>query len=253
MVKVLRARYSSTSDIADHVFAIDQGNIREHNAFFSRVAADMRSFPTIESFVFELRKYVQFLDCKLVKEIIRAHANPELLKKIEEYESAIEEFCRNTYIAHFIRSWDGHWWELPPNFVELKAKLTNLDPYKCTLHDLQKPGRELWKMLSGLSFRPRAYDVCAMIFHKVNFGSVNVIWRVPCILVPQLMKKLEQDELKKFFCENGFVKVSVDGRVAYSYEGKTCIHTRVCDKEERIPKPPPSPPPPTKAIAILVF
>ena len=82
----------------------------------------------IPLFVDELRKYVQFLDCKFLKEVVREYASPDLLSRIEHYKIAVDAFCKTTCITSFIQNFNGQL-KLPANFAELKAKF-NIDPDK---------------------------------------------------------------------------------------------------------------------------
>ena len=218
MIKVLQEN-ASVNDIFAHIAARPAEEIEEHDTFIQKVAKNLGTF-NINQFVYELRKYIQFLDCKLLKEIVREYASPDLLRRIDNYERTVEAFCKNTRIASFIQNWNGQW-KVPDNFVELKAKL-NLDPDKSTLHEIQERGRELWRRFT-ISMRPRLYDLCSMVFHKVQTGCIYGIWIVPRKLVEELRSIFKRGALNDFLVENKFLKIAIDFQVVYSYEGKSQV------------------------------
>lgn len=155
---------------------------------------------------------------------MREHANPDLLRRIESFESTVETFCKRTYIADFIDNFKNAGWKAPTNFAELRAKF-NINPKEYTLHQLQEFGRELW---TKCKLKARLFDVCSMIFHKVEPGSVYGTWRIPRKLVPVLTEVLKRGEFNDFLVESKFLKISIDFQVVYSYEGKYwCIVVNV--------------------------
>ncbi len=166
----------------------------------------------------DLRKYIKFLDYNLLREVyccvVRNHANPDLVRKIESYETSVKNFCEQTSISNFVRSWKGSW-KVPENFAELKVKL-NLNPNESTLHELQEYGKDLWRKVT-LSLKPRLIE-CAMIFHGAEPGSVYASWLIPSEIVAKL--NFKTNECNQFLIANKFLKVMIDDRVFYSYEGK---------------------------------
>ena len=207
---------ASVKDIFAHITARPAEEIEQHETFIRKVAMNLGAY-NIPLFVHELRKYIQFLDCKLLKEVVRKYASPDLLSRIERYEIAVDAFCKTTCITSFIQNFNGQL-KLPANFAELKAKF-NLDPDKSTLHEIQERGRELWRRFT-IAMSPRLYDICCMVFHKVEKGCIYGVWIVPKRLVEDLQFIFKRGTLSDFLVENKFLKIAIDFQVVYSYEGK---------------------------------
>ena len=67
---------------------------------------------------------------------------------------------------------------------------------------------------------PRLYDICCMVFHKVEKGCIYGVWIVPKRLVEDLQFIFKHGTLSDFLVENKFLKIVIDFQVVYSYEGK---------------------------------
>lgn len=221
MIRDLAARDVSVMDIVTHITSRGPEEIGEHNPYITKALDKLGagSFSTILHFMNDLRQYMKFLDCNLLKEVVRSSPNPVLLKEVENYESAVESFCKSTCVASFINSWKRFGdFKKPENFAELEAKL-DVNPKEYTLHDLQEKGRELWRL--AFKLKPRLIDACSMIFHKIKPGSIQITWLVPRKIVPDLEIVMKNDDCKNFFHRNNFMKVSLDQRVVYSHQGES--------------------------------
>ena len=139
----------------------------------------MKSFMNIFQFMLELRMYVRFLgDCNLLKEIA---SNSQVTQKIESYEAEIVNFCRITSIASFVSCWqDRESGKIRHNFIEMQE----LDPNECALNDLEEYRKKLGRQL-GQQLTPRLIE-CAIMFLKVELGSVCVTWLIPTEIVPEM-------------------------------------------------------------------
>lgn len=214
--RVLRSNGADVHDVFDIISSRPAEEVEEHESFLKKVARNIGAF-NLDQFMIELRKYIEFFDCKLLKEVVREYASQDLLKRIEHFEERVEEFCKRTNVISFARNWKGKWRlpEMPENFTELKAKL-NFNPSEFTLHRLREQGRSLCRRFIA----PRFFELCSMVIHDVGEGSIICVWRVPRKMVPELTLTLKQKDAKNYLTENNFLKLSVDFHVLFSYEGK---------------------------------
>ena len=238
----LDAKNISAKEIVRHIISkAPQECLAEYNPFYSSATrkVDSESFKNVYQFMQDLRQYIRFLDCNLLKEIVRISSNPLLMEKVERYESAIESFCKNTYVASFIKYWKPDF-KTPDNLTEVDVKL-DANPNVYTLYDLEQKARELWERTWKL--KPRVLELCALL-KKIGTGSIRVTWIIPRRIIMELKILMRQDSFKKFLLENKFLKVSINQEVIYSHEGEvqnvctsTCVHALLACYHCTLPAP----------------
>lgn len=119
----------SCNDIVKYIMSLPPERIGEHYNFVMPHIVDSTAHSRVYEFMQKLRMYMQFLDCRLLKKMITHFAkdlHPSLLKKMESYETDIEDFCQNTTITGFANNCQAEE-NVPEHFTTLQVK-HSLDP-----------------------------------------------------------------------------------------------------------------------------
>ena len=176
---------------------------------------DTTVYPNIYQLMQKLSTYMQFLDFRLLRELILHFARdfrPGLLKKMETYEGDVLDFCQNTAISTLSSIWQGEGVKVPEYFTTLQAK-HNLDRTNSTLQDLKELQRNLGKKL-GCCLKSQLNE-CAMILFKVELKGSFVTWLIPMEIIPDLMAAMMETDVRKFFVSAGIMSVFIEGKLTY--------------------------------------
>ena len=189
--------------VVGHLLNSPPESIGEHVTVLLNNMAEMPSNTPISQFMKQLKQYIRFLDCNLLKAMTSALPsvrNTDLPNKIAKYESDVKSFCQSTSVSSFAKtgytlcsySEDIHF------FTPMQVRCTQ-DPDEYTLADLAKQKQSLSEQLC-IGFSP-AYLQKALILYKVELseGSHNITWLVPCEMVPHLMNAEADPTIKMFF------------------------------------------------------
>ena len=207
-IKTLRQRFSSIirqlttslsnkslpcDDLIRHLLSLPPASIGEYFNFLLKRMA-LESQPSMEDLVLRLNTSMQFLDYRLLKEIIRkffkdATGREGLAKLMEDYERDVESFCASTSIACFVGC--SRVWERPqPEGVTPMKVIYNVDPGAHMLKDLEAMRRSIGERL-GHNMNPPLVE-CALLFFRVELGSVIVTWLVPVEIAPQVIFSIRE-------------------------------------------------------------
>ncbi len=184
---------------------------------FSVLFKNMTEMPPIEQFMNRLKKHMQFLDYKLLKEMASAFTsdkNTNLLNKVKKYEMDVISFRQTVSISSFAKSgycMCKHGEEVPSNFTPMQVSY-KMDLDECTLEDLEELQRNLSEQL-GLGFTP-AYIRNAMILFKVELtrDCQYITWLIPNEIAPHLMAAKVEPSNEQFFEEQKIVDLSFNAR-----------------------------------------
>lgn len=237
VTQLLTEKEVSCTDMVSYIISLPPERIGEHYNVVMRQTADSSAHQHIYQFMTKLTAYMQFMDYRLLKEIVFHFAQgfrPGLLAKMDSYEVDIEEFCQNTTIASFICNW-REVVEVPEYFTTLQVKY-NLDPNRCTLKDLKELQATLGQKL-GLYQRPQQFE-CAMILSKVVnelVSSVSITWLIPTEVEPDLMAAMSNADVRKFFDLTGIRTVLIEGKLCYS-ENRTSSQESDSTSEDKEPE-----------------
>ena len=171
---------------------------------------------TIENFsdfFYDLEDLWNFLDYDLLKCIILAYKNKELINKLEVYENNIEKFCAETTIKQLIEHW-------MPRFVEdeipdkFKSCVTQLswDPNKRKVKELKEIQTKLRDSL------PQELAMAAFYICKITRSSVKVVWLIWTDFFPEIMDSMKNlfQANQEFFTENKISCFILDKIILYS-------------------------------------
>ena len=216
ITQLLSEKKLPCNEMVSHITSLQPEQIGEHFHFVIPHMMDTTVYPNICQLMLKLSTYMQFLDFRLLRELILHFARdfrPGLLKKMETYEGDVLDFCRNTTIATLSSIWQGEGVKVPEYFTTLQAK-HNLDRTNSTLQDLKELQRNLGKKL-GCRFLSSQLDECAMILFKVELKGSYVTWLIPMEIVPDLMAAMMETDVRKFFISAGIVNVFIEGKLTY--------------------------------------
>ena len=142
-----------------------------------------------------------FIDYHLLEYLVNKLGSITLRSEMAEYMTELSNFMRKTTISSLIRFWPGRK-ESPPKYEKVSAKL-DLNPNKCTLEQLNIIRTRLCNY-----FLPPLSEF-AMLFYKVEEGSILVTWLIAKNLIPTLIKRLCSSECYKSFEEYHVVSLCI--------------------------------------------
>ena len=203
ITEVLSERQMNCKDIIDHLLNTPPERIGEH---FTVILKNMTQNIPLDEFIIQMKKYMRFLDYKLLKEmasVLASNQFSELLNKVENYESDIISFCRTTSISSYAKSCpilSSGSEAVPEHFIPIQVH-HQLNPDVYTLRDLEEWRQSFSKGLKP-GFAP-AYIGSAMILFKVELAkeSQYITWLIPTEIVPYLMAAKLHTSNAKFFVE----------------------------------------------------
>ena len=186
--------------------------IRRHFSYKSITKANFSNF------FYDLEDLWNFLDYDLLKEIICAYKNKELISKLKIYEHNIEKFCAETTINQLIDHWMPRFNENDiPDKLKLCVTQLSWDPNTCKVKDLKDIQKKLRDSL------PQELAMAAFYICEIRRSSVIVVWLVWTDYFPEIIdsiKALFQDN-PEFFTENKISHIILDNLIIYSnYDDK---------------------------------
>ena len=180
----------------------------------------MKSVTTenFSDFFYDLEDLWNFLDYDLLKCIILAYKNKELINKLKIYEHNIEKFCAETTINQLIEHWRPRFDEndIPDKFKFCVTKLS-WDPNTCKVKDLKDTQKKLRDSL------PQELAMAAFYICEVNRSSAKVVWLVWTEFFPEIMDSMNDlfQANPEFFTENKISCFILDNLILYSnYDDK---------------------------------
>ena len=200
-------KISKLRDIIEYKLPLRLKGIRDH------IRLDSITIENFSNFFKELEDLWDFLDFDLLRCIIMAYKNEDLIINVNIYAKNLENFCAETTIQELIEHW-------MPRFVEddipekLKLCVTELewDPTTRKVKDLKKIQKKLKKSL------PQELAMAAFYMYDIKCCCVKVVWLVSTDFVSQI-----KDEMRKVFQDNpGFIAknqiscFTLDKEVLYS-------------------------------------
>lgn len=204
-------------DVVSYITSLPTEQIGEHCNFVMRHMVDMATHTHIYQFMLKLNTYMHFMDCRFLKEMVFHFARqyrPGLLKKMENYEVDIQEYCRKTTIATFSSVWHGEE-KAPEHFTTLQVK-HNLDPNRHSLKDVEELQKALGQKL-GCRVMSQLVE-CAMVFFKTELGGTFITWLIPVEITPDLIAVMMEPDIRKFFVSTGIVSAFIDGKRCYTQD-----------------------------------
>ena len=184
---------------------------------------------TIENFsdyFCDLEYLWNFLDYDLLKCIILAYKNKELINKVRRYEHNIEKFCAETTINQLIDHWMPRFNEedIPKEFKTCVTKLS-WDPNTSKVKDLKDIQKKLRDSL------PQELAMAAFYICEVKRSSVKVVWLVWTDFFPEIMDSMNDlfQANPEFFTENKVSCFILDKVILYSiYDDKVSNYVLNC-------------------------
>ena len=200
-------KISELRDIIQYKLPLRLKGIREY------IDLDSITIDNFSNFFKELEDLWDFLDFDLLRCIIMAYKNEDLIINVNIYAKNLEKFCAETTIQELIEHW-------MPRFDEdeipekLKLCVTELawDPNTRKVKELKKIQKKLKKSL------PQELAMAAFYMYDIKCCCVKVVWLVWTDFVSQIkdeMRKLFQDN-PGFFAENQILCFTLDKDVLYS-------------------------------------
>lgn len=207
-ILLLSERRQEPKEMIERLLRIPPDEIGEHFTvlFKSITSSDI----SLDDFTSQLKKYMQFFNYKLFKEMavmLASYSDSNLLAKVKEYEKDAVSFCKATSVsilAKFIKCGKDETIFTPMHVCYEK------DPDHCTLMDLDDLRQKLGKQLgSGLA---HAYSASAMFLFKVEIatGCQYITWLVPNEVAPHLMTAKDELSNRKFFEEQKVCGITFD-------------------------------------------
>ena len=215
ITQLLSEKKLPCNEMVAHITSLPPKQVGEHFHFVIPHMMDTTVYPNIYQLMQKLSTYMQFLDFRLLRELILHFSRdfrPGLLKKMETYEGDVLDFCQNTAISTLSSIWQGEGVKVPEYFTTLQAK-HNLDRTNSTLQDLKELQRNLGKKL-GCCLKSQLNE-CAMILFKVELKGSFVTWLIPMEIIPDLMAAMMKTDVRKFFISVGIVSVFIEGKLTY--------------------------------------
>ena len=192
ITEVLSEKEMECMHIINHLLDTPPENIGEHFTVVFKNMMEIPSNVTINEFMNELNKYMQFLDYRLLKEMVSLFASDhhlDLLNKVKNYEMDVVSLCQTIPISslaesHYLLCSNSE--DVPDNFTPMQVRY-KFDLDECTLDDLRKMQKKLSEQL-GIGFTP-AYIQNAMILFKVELAKdcQHITWIIPKEIAPHLM------------------------------------------------------------------
>ena len=145
-----------------------------------------------------------FLDYKLLEHLISTFGNTKLQQDMAVYVDDMNKFKKETTVAELMDHWDGIE-DQSLNYSELKVRFGE-DPSECTLESLDKRRKRLCS-------RYRLSELVMVLIH-LKPGSFIAVWRIPNLIVGELMESTGQMD-DTFFDEDNIWSVFIAGKQAY--------------------------------------
>ena len=170
----------------------------------------------------KLENLWNFLDYDLLKSIIMAYQNAELIDKVRLYEQNVGKFCAETTVSELIKYWMPrfHENEIPPEFRACVTELS-LDPKTCKIKALKDIQKKLRQLLPQELAKAAVY-----ICNDIEYSSVRVVWLVWTDFISPItdtMRKVFHTN-PNFATENKISVFSLDKVILYStYNDKVRI------------------------------
>ena len=154
-----------------------------------------------------------FLDYDLLKCIIMAYKNSELIDNLRIYEQNVGKFCAETTVSELIKYWMPRFDEneIPDKFKACVTELS-LDPYTCkvkALKDIQK------KLRHSL---PQELAMAAFYICDIKHSSIRVVWLVWTDFISPILDAMRKvfHANPNFVTENKISVFSLDKVILYS-------------------------------------
>ena len=166
----------------------------------------LRSEESISELFLHLNPLFSFLDYSLLEYIIEVFGSTSLKDRMKCYSREVRNFMSHTTVQQLIDYWPCEE-EIAPNVSKMVATIKR-DPQTCNLVELDTIRR-------NVCIRARLFDVICAVVSVKNSHSFIVIWDVPSILAPDMIKSLELAD-GDFFSENDIRTLSVGNKLVYS-------------------------------------
>ena len=166
----------------------------------------LRSEESISELFLHLNPLFSFLDYSLLEYIIEVFGSTSLKDRMKCYSREVRNFMSRTTVQQLIDYWPCEE-EIAPNISKMVATIKR-DPQTCNLVELDTIRR-------NVCIRARLFDVICAVVSVKNSHSFIVIWDMPSILAPDMIKSLELAD-GDFFSENDIHTLSVGNKLVYS-------------------------------------
>ena len=180
------------------------------NEYQEVISSKLPSLPregSISELFLHLNPLFSFLDYGLLQYIIEEFGSTSLKVEMESYCCDIHVFMNQTTVQQLIDYWP-HENEITPNVSKVIAKI-NKDPRSVKLSELDSLRREI-------CIRAKLSDViCALVSARPS-ESFIVVWRLPSVLAPNVIKAIRNTE-QSFFVEKSINSLFVGDLQVYSF------------------------------------
>ncbi len=215
LIEILSEKQVECEFLINHLLNIPPESIGEHFSVLFRNITEMSPNIPIELFMSQLKKYMQFLDYKLLKEMVSAFSNKrstDLLDRVKKYERDVILFCQATSISSLAKLGYCPYENseaIPNNFTSMQVRY-EADPDESTLKDLEELRRSLGKQFGSRLTPP--YMGSATILFKVELeGDLHCIitWLIPTESVHDFMQAIVEPSNSNFFVEQKILRLSI--------------------------------------------
>ncbi len=148
-----------------------------------------------------INAHVTFLDYGILEHLISNFGSAQLKRDMDAYVVDITNFKRETSLEELIDHWPGKE-DATLDYAEIRARF-GLDPIKSKLFELDSFRRNFCSRYHLSEF------VMALI--SVRRGSFIAVWRIPTVLVDQVIESTSQMD-NRFFDNENVLEMSVAGQ-----------------------------------------
>ena len=177
---------------------------REYESSIQEKLTALERIPTISGMFLRLNPLFSFLDYGLLDHLVRKFGGQALKQDMMSYVAKINDFMSETTIAQLMDCWPGLE-DIPASFSQLRVKFDE-DPIHYTLKKLDRFRRKFCGHTRLSHF--------ILLLIRVESGSFYAIWRVPTILVPDLVRMAKQISAG-FYQYERILSITVDGDYVY--------------------------------------
>jgi Ran GTPase-activating protein (RanGAP) involved in mRNA processing and transport/adenylate kinase family enzyme len=178
----------------------------EYQELISDKLPMLRSEKTISELLLHLNPLLSFVDYSLLEHIINRFGSTSLKDRMKSYCHEIQNFMSQTTVQHLIDYWPRKK-EISPDISEMIATIKR-DPQNCSLVELDAIRR-------NMCIQARLSDVICAVVSVKNSRSFIVIWGMPSVLAPDMIKSLELAD-DGFYSKNDIHSLSVGNKLVYS-------------------------------------
>ena len=168
---------------------------------------DLETKDRISSLFNLLNPLFTFIDYKLLKHLVTKFGNTRLKEDMLIYVERVQLFKKATTVSELVEYWPGL--EVPQsNYSRLRAKIGD-DPGTYTLEELDNFRRKFFSHMRLSDFV--SVSILILLEHANSFVA---IWRIPAVVVPELIGAFSQMDSILFQAEH-ILELSVDERTLY--------------------------------------